>query len=435
MKLRPALARLSLRWRVLLVLLLALLAVQLLSFAAVGWLRGLDARHLANALIAGDLVRVHTQLQATPADQRTPLMGLLDRAGYRWALAARTAVSSNAPHDAQLADLVRAVVQVRPGTPPRATVWQLWPALRWELDASTDLVVYFPDGLGTSRPSGLAALVYVLAVTAAVTLVAWLAVSLATRPLASAAAAARRMSLSLPGPALDERGPPEVRELARALNLLREEVRQQLQARTQILAAVSHDLKTPITRMQLRVAALPDGSARSRLQGDLDAMAALVAEGLAFAGSETLREPFVSVDLNAVIENLLEPLIDLGHECHYRPSALPPVKAAPQALSRLLQNLVDNALRYGDSVDVQAHVHFGEAGIDVADRGPGLPTADLERMFQPFLRGDASRGRDLGGTGLGLSIARNLAQAHGGRLWLEPRPGGGLVARLRWPGT
>jgi protein-histidine pros-kinase len=386
-------------------------------------------------LIAGDLVRVHTQLQDTPTDERAQLMGLLDRASYRWALVAKTTASAAAPHDAQLANLVRAVVRVRPDTPPRTTVWEVSPALRWDLDASTDLVVYFPDGLSSSRPSGLAALAYVLAVTAAVALVAWLAVSLATRPLANAAAAARRMSLYLPGPALDESGPPEVRELTHALNLLREEVQRQLQARTQILAAISHDLKTPITRMQLRVDALPDGPERSRLQADLDAMAALVAEGLVFAGSESLREPFVSVDLNAVIENLLEPLIDLGHECHYEPSALPPVKAAPQALSRLLQNLVDNALRYGGNVEVHAHVERDEAGIDVADRGPGLPAADLERMFQPFLRGDTSRGRDLGGTGLGLSIARNLAQAHGGRLWLELRPGGGLVARLRWPGT
>lgn len=433
MKPGPGLARLSLRWRVLLVLLLALLAVQFLSFTAVGRLRGLDARHLANALIAGDVARVHAQLQHTPAQEREPLMRLLDRASYRWALVENTAALGAAPNDDPLADLARAVAQGQPGPPPLPVVWQGGPALRWALDDSTDLVVYFPDGLSTSRPSGVAAVTYVLAVTAAVALVAWLAVSLATRPLASAAAAARRMSLHLPGPALQEVGPPEVRELTRALNVLREQVQRQLQARTQILAAVSHDLKTPITRMQLRVAALSEGTERKRLQADLDAMAALVAEGLAFAGSETLREPFVSVDLNAVIENLLEPLIDLGHDCQYQPRTLPPVRAAPQALSRLLQNLVDNALRYGGSVEVQAQVAHDEAGIDVADRGPGLPPADLERMFEPFLRGDASRGRDLGGTGLGLSIARNLAQAHGGRLWLEPRPGGGLVARLRWP--
>jgi signal transduction histidine kinase len=164
-------------------------------------------------------------------------------------------------------------------------------------------------------------------------------------------------------------------------------------------------------------------------------MASLVAEGLAFAGSETLREPRVRVDLNAVIENVLEPMIDLGHDCRYSPVALPPVMAAPQTLARLVQNLVDNALRYGGSAEVHAQVADGEAGIDVADRGPGLPQAELERMFEPFVRGDASRGRDLGGTGLGLAIARNIAQAHGGRVWLEPRNGGGLVARLRWPCT
>lgn len=432
---RTAIHDLPLRWRVHGVLLLALLAVQLLSFAAVGWSRGFDARHLANGLVIADLARVHAQVLAVTPTERVALLGVLDRGAYRWELLDPGAPVIARLDDPALVELARQAETVLPAGPVQTTAWLSRPALRWPLTPSADLLVFFPDGLPSSAPSRVAAAAYVLAVTLAVALVAGLAVSLVTRPLAIAAAAARQMSRQLSGPALDESGPPEVRELTRSLNQLHEEVQRQLQARTRILAAVTHDLKTPITRMQLRVGALPEGHVRRRLEADLGAMASLVAEGLAFAGSETLREPRVRVDLNAVIENVLEPMIDLGHDCRYSPVALPPVMAAPQTLARLVQNLVDNALRYGGSAEVHAQVADGEAGIDVADRGPGLPQAELERMFEPFVRGDASRGRDLGGTGLGLAIARNIAQAHGGRVWLEPRNGGGLVARLRWPCT
>ncbi len=429
----PALFPLSLRQRVFLVLLVALVLVQILSFVAVGWSRGLEARHLANDLIAKDIARVHAQLIGISANERVAVLERLDRAAYRWLMVDTKDRLQQALDDSSLLELARRSASEMASEPAQAVRWQQQPALRMPLAGTTDLLVIFPAGLPRSTPSAFAAIAYVLAVTGTVALVAWFAVSLATRPLARAAAAARTLTQDLSAPRLDELGPPEVQELTRSLNQLRQEVQRQLETRTRILAAVTHDLKTPITRLQLRIATLRETNFRDRLQADLDAMAALVNEGLAFAGSESLHEPMVQMDLNAQIENIVEQMADLGHDCQYTPQSLPSVHAAPQALARLLQNLIDNALRYGGSAEISAAVADGWVNLTVADRGPGLPEVDLERMFEPFFRGDPSRGRDWGGTGLGLAIARNLAQAHGGSLKLEQREGGGLLARLRWP--
>lgn len=429
----PAMLPLSLRQRVFLILLLALVFVQVLSFIAVGWSRGFEARHLANDLIARDIVKMQTQLTDISADQRPTFIRTLDRATYYWRLVDATDVLPIVNDDSSLMELARRSTNDKAIGRAQPVRWQNSPALRMPLADAVDLLVVFPDGLPRSTPSASAVIAYVLSVTASVALVTWFAVTLAIRPLARAAAAARAMTKDLSVPWLEELGPPEVRDLTRSLNQLRQEVQRQLHTRTRILAAVTHDLKTPITRLQLRIASLADIDLRARMQADLEAMATLVDEGLTFAGSETLHEPMVLVDLNALIENLVEQTVDLGYECLYEPSSLPPVWAVPQALARLLQNLINNALRYGGSAEVQVTVSDGMVNLSVADHGPGLAQADLERMFEPFVRGDPSRGRDMGGTGLGLAIARNLAQAHRGTLLLEQRQGGGLVARLSWP--
>lgn len=426
-KVRRGGERLSLRTRLLLILLGALLALQLLTVVAVGWTRGLTARHLADDLVVADVHRVHTQLAVLPAAQRGAQLALLDRAAYRWQLmSVGTALAGS--DESRLLDLARRFAPA--GQPVR---WQGAPALRLPLDASQDLIVTFADGLPSTTPRPGVALAYLIVLTLAVAGVAWGAVAMATRPLARAAAAAHALSADLGSAPMPEGGPPELDELAKALNAMQKEVQRQLGARTRMLAAVTHDLKTPITRMKLRVAELRDAEQRQRLESELDSMQALVEEGLAYAGSEQLREARHALDLDALVENVVEQAVDLGHDCRYVPAALGTVHAAPLALGRLLQNLVDNALRYGGQVEISACRHGSEIELAVADRGPGVPEADVERLFEPFVRGEASRGRDTGGTGLGLAIARNIAQSHGGRLWLEPRPGGGLVARLRLP--
>lgn len=423
---------LSLRARLLLILLLALLAVQVLSMGAVGWSRGQGARHLVNGLIARDVLQVHDTLQALSADGRAAALQALARADYRWQLlpAADTLPAEPAT---RLQDLVQRVDGERPGLGVRAVRWQAEPALRLRLADGQDLVVVLTRGLPASTPPAGLALAWLAAVTLAVAGVAWLAVTLATRPLAQAADAARAMAANLDSPPMPEQGPPELAGLARAMNALQQQVQRQLAARTRILAAVSHDLKTPITRLQLRAASLPEGAERQRLEHDLDAMSALVDEGLAYARSEQLHEARSPVDLNALLENIVEQAQDMGQDCRYVAQPLAPLTVAPRALARLLQNLVDNAIRYGGQAEIEVQPLGDEIELRVGDRGPGLPTADLERLFEPFVRGDPSRARDSGGTGLGLAIARNIAQSLGGRLWLEPRPGGGLLARLRLP--
>ena len=166
----------------------------------------------------------------------------------------------------------------------------------------------------------------------------------------------------------------------------------------------------------------------------MDVMDGLINEGLEFARSAQLREELLTLDLAALLESLVEQALDLGQECTFHPPEHPvPVRAAPRALTRWVQNLLDNALRYGGSADVSLHAGNDGVEVRIADRGPGLAKADLERMFEPFVRGEKSRGRDSGGTGLGLAIARNIAHSLGGRTWLSARPGGGVVAHMWLP--
>lgn len=424
--------RTSLRLRVLAILLTALVAVQLASFAVVGATRGQAARHLSNDLVAADVRVVRARLAERDPGARERLLPDLGRGTYRWALAAPADTLPPA-RDGLLRELAQRVARELPGTGADAVLWQGLPALRVPVDGTHDAIAVFPEGLPSSTPAPWAAIAYVLLVTAVVACAGWWSVGLAVRPLDRAARAASAIAEDLGRPPLPQQGPREVVELARSLNALQAEVRRQLDARSAMLAAVSHDLRTPVTRLRLRVATLADSDTRRHIEDDLDAMSTLIDEGLAYARSERLEEARGPVDLDALVENVVDQAVDLGQDCRYAPGTVPAVIAAPRALTRLLQNLVDNALRYGGHAEIAVESLGHEVEITVADRGPGVADADLERMFTPFVRGDASRGRDPGGSGLGLAIARNIAQAHGGRLWLEARAGGGLVARLRLP--
>ncbi len=331
----------------------------------------------------------------------------------------------------ELQTLARAVAQGGRGA--LAVRWQGQPALRVRLDQDQDLVLLFFQPLPSTRPTLGAALGYVALLSLLVGTVAWWAVSLVTAPLRRVTNAAQALTANLQQQPLPEEGSHEVRALAYSLNALQREVLRQLRARTGILAAVTHDLKSPLTRMKLRVSLLPDADLRRRMEQDLDDMDALVDEGLAYVRSEQLHEPLVPVDLMALLDNLVEQAVDLGQQCSVSGRVSAPLIAAPRALQRLLQNLLDNAVRYGGSAEIEMMESVDGVVVTVSDRGPGLPEEDLARMFEPFVRGDNSRGRDLGGTGLGLAIARNIAQAHGANLVLLNRTGGGLMARLQFP--
>ncbi|MBS7455776.1 sensor histidine kinase [Coralloluteibacterium stylophorae] len=262
---------------------------------------------------------------------------------------------------------------------------------------------------------------------------AWLAVRLATRPLARLADAAERLDLggtrSVPVP----HAPREVAAAARALNALQARIAAHVAERTRILAAISHDLQTPITRMRLRLEALDASDAQARLLEDVTRLGQLVKEGVDYArsGSAT-NSPMLRVDLQAFLASVAGDYQDGGRAVHTGERLDARVRTRPQVLRRIVQNLVDNALLYGGG---SASLHLRQARdgairIDVEDRGPGIPEDALEDVLQPFHRLETSRGRTTGGTGLGLAIAQQLAGTLGATLALTNRSGGGLRATL-----
>lgn len=279
-------------------------------------------------------------------------------------------------------------------------------------------------------PVSLAAFVGLIA------LVSWFAVRLALRPLKRMAAAAEAFGRDIRHPPIGEDGPSEVRQAAQAFNAMQERVRGYMAERTQILAAVTHDLKTPLTRMRLRIEASNDEALREKLGNDLDAMQSLIEEGLELARSLEANETAVRVDLDALLSSLADDAADAGQPVSYSaPQEGGPIliDARQNGLRRAIDNLIDNALKYGQEAAIALTVEADTAIVRVLDRGPGIPEASLKDVMQPFVRLEGSRSRESGGTGLGLAIANNLLAAQGATLALRNRPEGGLEARIDIP--
>jgi protein-histidine pros-kinase len=303
------------------------------------------------------------------------------------------------------------------------------------VERDLNLIVSFEDQQPYSGPPDRLVLSYLLAIFIIAAAAAALAIRIATRPLRAFANAARHLAANLDALPLLEEGPSEVREAAQAFNAMQAALKRDLDQRTQMLAAISHDLKTPLTRLALRAEEIPASPVRDRLARDVEAMSALVADGLEFARSLQLREPRVSVDLTALIDAIAGEAVDLGWEVT---TAIPPgiaLRCAPRALQRALWNLVENACLYGGSAAIQLAMTEGAVEIRIEDDGPGIAADMLERVFEPYVRADPSRSSEGGhaGTGLGLAIARNIIQSHGGTVILRRRSERGLVAVVTLP--
>jgi signal transduction histidine kinase len=250
-----------------------------------------------------------------------------------------------------------------------------------------------------------------------------------TRPLGDLARAADEVGRGATTTPLKERGARELRRATRAFNSMQERLRRYLDSRTQVLAAMSHDLRTPLTRLRLRVESIDDDELRQRCVEDLDEMSKMILGALAIFRGLNDEETPVPVDINALARELQRQHAELGGEVSIIGEAQSPYTAKPLALKRCLGNLVQNAIRHGVRATIQ--IEDGkQLVLRVLDEGPGIPEDMLEKVFEPFFRLEQSRNRDTGGTGLGLSIARDIAQAHSGSLSLRNRPEGGLVATL-----
>ncbi len=265
--------------------------------------------------------------------------------------------------------------------------------------------------------------------------VAWLVVRLALRPLQRMAQAAENFGRDIDHPPMDECGPAEVRRAAQAFNAMQEQIRADMSERTQILSAVTHDLKTPLTRMRLRLENCADEALGEKLKGDLAAMQSLVEEGLELARSLDSAEATQTVDLDALLQSLCDDFAETGLQVAYsgRVEGCVLVQGKPNALGRVFANIIDNAVKYGHYARVSLEQRDGIARVHVCDGGPGIPKERLQDVVKPFVRLEASRSRETGGTGLGLAIAVNLLKIQQGEVSLRNIPEGGLEVTVQLP--
>lgn len=255
----------------------------------------------------------------------------------------------------------------------------------------------------------------------------------ATHPLGELANAAERLGRGEQISAVEERGPEDVRVTIRAFNDMRARLERFVRQRTQMLAAISHDLRTPITSLRLRAELVEDDENRERILASLDEMQSMAEATLDFVRGESADEKTRSVDLGALIESVCADLADLGHDVSVGPMSGISYPCRVHALKRAVRNLVENAVTYGKRARISLERAESDLLILVEDDGPGIPSADLQRVTEPFVRLEESRSRDTGGIGMGLAIAASIVHSHGGRLSLRNRPEGGLRAELRLP--
>ena len=307
---------------------------------------------------------------------------------------------------------------------------------------SYDVALRLPDGsslvyrvtrIAPGAPLPISLMVNLILLVALLVIALYIAARGITRPLSRLATAADNIGRGLRQPKLEEKGARELRHAARAFNTMQDRLHRYLDSRTRVLAAMSHDLKTPLTRLRLQVETqIDDPALQARFGKELDEMESMVRGALALFRGLNDEEAPEPVDINLLLETIRGEFVEMGKDVTVEGSALGPLPGKPQALKRCITNLVSNAVNFGTRARILVR-NGAQLEISVCDEGPGIPPEELEKVFEPFYRLESSRNRDTGGTGLGLSIARDVAQAHRGSLILLNRPEGGLEARLTLP--
>jgi signal transduction histidine kinase len=423
----------SLFARVALIIVIGLLVAQGLTFALIRTERDTAMHELMMTNIERDIASSIALLDRLPAGERADWLERLERRNYRFELGGT--VQGGPPDQAFTRPFAAAIVNaLRPFEVLRAAQ-VTHPSEGADLlvrlhDAST-VVVHarrVPVPVSDWLPWVLGLQLAVLAACG------WIAVRLVTRPLAQLATAADGLGPDLKGETLAETGPLEVAHAARAFNAMQQRIAGYMKERVEILAAISHDLQTPLTRMRLRTDLMDDEAVRTKFRQDLDVMQALVREGIAYARTlHGAAEPAFRIDADALFESMVADYEDAGRPVCLEGRAGVPIVTRPHALRRIVANLVDNALKFGGDVRLRVQLEGDRLVVAVTDDGPGIPEHELEAVLRPFYRVESSRNRDTGGTGLGLAIAHQLATAMGATLSLRNRAEGGLEARLDLP--
>ena len=286
-----------------------------------------------------------------------------------------------------------------------------------------------PDRTGWAWPSVVSMSLAALAIL----LVVILTVRRITRPLNALSNAAEKLGRGEEVAPLAETGPAELQRATAAFNAMGERLTRFVRDRTAMLAAIGHDLRTPLTSLRLHAELVEDGETRTKLLAILVEMQHMTEVTLAFAREQAAREETRPVDLSALVQSLCDDLADLGMEVVFAGADRALLSCRPVSLGRALRNIVENAVAYGDRARVALEETPGEFAIVIDDDGPGIPEEDRERVFGPFVRLEESRSRETGGIGIGMAIARSNLRAHGGDITLANRPEGGLRATVHLP--
>ena len=334
--------------------------------------------------------------------------------------------------------------------PPEAAVLQVQPQARWQTPAGENrfgepaakmmnlrewngfgLVVPVKDGLWLNavyaKPGSVTGPPWYyylsLAITAVLlSLVSVLLVRKLAKPLRRLAESAERLGRGEDVSSLPEEGADDVRKLTVAFNRMQSRLRRFVEDRTRMVAAISHDLRTPITSMRLRAEFIDDDETRTKLISSLDEMKAMAESTLAFAREEAVHEETRPTDVNALLGSLCADLSEMGMEVSFTEGERTVLRCRPDALRRAFRNVIENAVRYGGRARVKTEISADGLDVIVEDDGPGIPGDQRERVFDPFVRLEDSRNRETGGAGLGLSIARSVLRSHGGEIELLDGP-------------
>ena len=443
--------------RIAVILMLALFGFLALSMLAYVRDRADATLHLFSHSVADRIVAVVGLMEETPESDRARLLPSIDSPTLRVALSARR--PDLPPSEGAVEGFVR--LHLAPRLAGRDLAVSIprthrWGRSEWRGEDEPDLLpsrrkaviaVGLRDGswamftaateMTSLRWAGRMAAWLVIGGLFVVLFAAWVSRRV-TRPVRRFSDAADRIGrdvfTALP---LPETGSPDLRRASRAFNRMQERLRRLIEDRTLMLAAMSHDLRTALTRLRLRVEFIGDDTQRGRAEADVAEMQAMLEATLAFARDEAAEEAHEPVDLASMAQALCDNAVDAGGTARYAGPDRLALTCPPAAIRRALANLIDNAIAYGGEADVSLSEDEQAVRIVVADRGPGIPAAQRETVFAPFRRLEGSRSRETGGTGLGLSIARNALRRCGGDIALGDRAGGGLeaVATLPKPGA
>lgn len=387
-------------------------------------------------------------IDALPAANREGLLKAIHRFGLKV-----VSVPTNVPHyqastpyGIALSERLSKSFKIIP-LPPAPENCLMRPDDRGPVEACEALIFVLSDGSGLHQtifparppttPVQTETYYYLALFLACIAGLALFVSRMTIRPLQQLAKAAADLGHDINRPALAESGPKEIRQAVSAFNFMQLRIRDHIQQRTQMLAAITHDLQTPLTRLRLRLEKVRDPELHDKLVGDLSNMQLMVKEGLDLARSMDSNESLQALDIDSLLDSICVDASDAGHDVALIDKSKITVMARPQALRRCLNNLLDNAIKYGH----RARIHLIQSTeekqkwlhICVRDGGNGIPPDQQERVFEPFYRIESSRSRETGGTGLGLTIALNIARQHNGKLSLTNLPEGGMEVRLSLP--